>query len=373
MTAPAAFELAAPARVLFGAGRLGEIGTLARELGQHALLVTGRSGERAAAVTGPLAAAGVRWTSFPVPGEPTLATARDGLAAARAAGCDVVIGFGGGSALDAAKAIATLLGNGGDPLDYLEVIGRGQPIARPAAPLIAVPTTAGTGSEVTKNAVLASPEHGAQGQPAQPAHAAAGGAGRSGPAAGAAARGAGLGRPRRAVAAHRAVHVEPGEPGHRCAGARGDPPIRGGAAAGLRRRRRRNADRRRRSRGAGAGQPVRGALSRQRGARRRARLRGAAGRDLRGAARGGLRGAVAGRAARESPGPRRARPRPPRPRPLSAARAPAHRASRRHAGRRCRLGRRALPRAGDPGAGALRADAGGDPRARAPRPASRAA
>src|SRR6185295_8635303 len=65
-----------------------------------------------------------------------------------------------GSALDAAKAIAALLGNGGDPLDYLEVVGRGQPLARPALPFVAVPTTAGTGSEVTKNAVLASPEHG---------------------------------------------------------------------------------------------------------------------------------------------------------------------------------------------------------------------
>ena len=71
-----------------------------------------------------------------------------------------MIGFGGGSALDAAKAIAALTANGGDPLDYLEVVGRGQPLARPSLPFIAVPTTAGTGSEVTKNAVLASPEHG---------------------------------------------------------------------------------------------------------------------------------------------------------------------------------------------------------------------
>ena len=111
-------------------------------------------------MTDALGAAGVRWTPFSVLGEPTLATARDGVAAARKAGCDQVIGLGGGSALDAAKAIATLLTNGGDPLDYVEVIGRGQPIAAPAAPLIAIPTTAGTGSEVTRNAVLASPEDG---------------------------------------------------------------------------------------------------------------------------------------------------------------------------------------------------------------------
>ena len=79
-----------------------------------------------------------------------------GVAAARDAGCDLVIGFGGGSALDAAKAIAALVANGGDPLDYLEVIGAGRPLLRPSLPTIAIPTTAGTGSEVTRNAVLAS-------------------------------------------------------------------------------------------------------------------------------------------------------------------------------------------------------------------------
>ena len=155
-----AFELAAPARIVFGAGSVREVGGIAAGLGGHALLVGGKSGRRAAAVTEPLAAAGVRWTVFSVDGEPTVDTARAGAAAARAGGCDLVIGFGGGSALDAAKAIAALAANDGDPLDYLEVIGRGQPLARASLPLVAIPTTAGTGSEVTKNAVLASPEHG---------------------------------------------------------------------------------------------------------------------------------------------------------------------------------------------------------------------
>jgi alcohol dehydrogenase class IV len=71
----------------------------------------------------------------------------------------LVIGFGGGSALDAGKAIAAMLTNAGDLLDYLEVVGRGMMISQPSAPMIAVPTTAGTGAEVTRNAVLASPEH----------------------------------------------------------------------------------------------------------------------------------------------------------------------------------------------------------------------
>lgn len=81
------------------------------------------------------------------------------MARAEAAGCDLVIGLGGGSVLDTAKAVAALLANGGDPLDYLEVVGRGQPLTRPSLPCIAAPTTAGTGSEVTRNAVLGSPEH----------------------------------------------------------------------------------------------------------------------------------------------------------------------------------------------------------------------
>jgi alcohol dehydrogenase class IV len=156
----AALELAAPTRVVFGAGAAREAGALARELGAHALVVTGRAIDRAGAVTASLAATGVRATTFAVAGEPTVDVARAGVEAARAAGCDLVVALGGGSALDAGKAIAALLGNGGDPLDYLEVVGRGQPLTRPSLPTIAIPTTAGTGSEVTKNAVLAAPTHG---------------------------------------------------------------------------------------------------------------------------------------------------------------------------------------------------------------------
>jgi alcohol dehydrogenase class IV len=95
-----------------------------------------------------------------VTGEPTVELARTGIVAAREHGADVVAAIGGGSVIDTAKSIAMLLGNGGDPLDYLEVVGSGRPITRPAAPCVAVPTTAGTGAEVTANAVLASPDHG---------------------------------------------------------------------------------------------------------------------------------------------------------------------------------------------------------------------
>jgi alcohol dehydrogenase class IV len=96
---------------------------------------------------------------FSVEKEPSLATIQQGVTLARESHCDLVIGFGGGSALDTGKAIAAMLTNEGDLLDYLEVIGRGQALKNPSAPYIAIPTTAGTGAEVTRNAVLYSPEH----------------------------------------------------------------------------------------------------------------------------------------------------------------------------------------------------------------------
>jgi alcohol dehydrogenase class IV len=157
---PVAFELAAPPRIVFGAGSAREVGPIAATLGRAALVVTGKNAARARMVVEPLEAAGLRTALFSVTGEPTVETARAGVAAGQAASCDLVVAFGGGSALDAGKALAALLANGGDPLDYLEVVGRGQPLTRRSLPFIAIPTTAGTGSEVTKNAVLSSPEHG---------------------------------------------------------------------------------------------------------------------------------------------------------------------------------------------------------------------
>ena len=106
-----------------------------------------------------LKSSGVGAVTFSVAGEPELATVERGTALAQAERCELVIGFGGGSALDAAKAIAAMLTNEGGLLDYVEIIGRGQPLTKPSAPFIAIPTTAGTGAEVTRNAVLASPEH----------------------------------------------------------------------------------------------------------------------------------------------------------------------------------------------------------------------
>jgi len=145
-----AFEFATAARVVFGAGTAGQAAAVAAGLGSRALVVTGRDPQRAA-----LAGARVDGAAWIVPGEPTIADVTQGVAFARARGCDVVVAIGGGSAIDAGKAIAALLTNEGELLDYLEVVGRGRTLARAAAPVVAVPTTAGTGSEVTRNAVLA--------------------------------------------------------------------------------------------------------------------------------------------------------------------------------------------------------------------------
>jgi len=151
------FEFATAGRIVFGPGRLREVGPAAREFGRHAFLVTGRDPARAQRLPGLLAAGNTAVTSFALAGEPTTDAVTAAAAQARAAGCDFVIGFGGGSAIDAAKAVAALLTNPGDLLDYLEVVGRAQPLVRLAAPCVAIPTTAGTGAEVTRNAVLASP------------------------------------------------------------------------------------------------------------------------------------------------------------------------------------------------------------------------
>ena len=152
------FDFAAPARIIFGCGTLQRLPSLLRDFGTRALIVTGRNTERAAPVISALEGDGIRASVFSVPHEPTLDRVREGATLARSA--DAVIGIGGGSAIDAAKAIAALAPNSGEPLDYLEVIGRGQPLEHAPLPWIAIPTTAGTGAEVTRNAVLGSPQHG---------------------------------------------------------------------------------------------------------------------------------------------------------------------------------------------------------------------
>jgi alcohol dehydrogenase class IV len=150
------FEFATAGRILVGPGRAADLPGVLAGLGSRVLVVTGANPERHA---GLLADLGGLAVVFPVAAEPTVEVARAAVAAAREHGADVVAAVGGGSVIDTGKAVAMLLGNGGDPLDYLEVVGAGRAITRPAVPCVAVPTTAGTGAEVTANAVLAVPSH----------------------------------------------------------------------------------------------------------------------------------------------------------------------------------------------------------------------
>ena len=151
------FEFATATRIIFGEGAVKQVAQAAKQWGNRVLFVTGHDPDRWKHLRQDLDAIGAHSSTLAVAGEPTVDLVSQGLQQARAEKCDVVIAVGGGSVIDAGKAIAGLLTNSGEVLDYLEVVGKGNPLQKPAAPFIAVPTTAGTGSEVTRNAVLGVP------------------------------------------------------------------------------------------------------------------------------------------------------------------------------------------------------------------------
>ncbi|MBN2269739.1 MAG: iron-containing alcohol dehydrogenase [Sedimentisphaerales bacterium] len=153
------FEFATATRIIFGRGSANEVGQAAASMGKRAFVVTGRSAERAEPLIKRLKASGVESETFSIPGEPTTTIVKQAVGSARQAGSDMVISIGGGSALDTGKAIAAMLTNTGSLEEYLEVVGLGKPITQNPVPHIAIPTTAGTGAEVTRNAVLGVPEH----------------------------------------------------------------------------------------------------------------------------------------------------------------------------------------------------------------------
>jgi alcohol dehydrogenase class IV len=153
------FEFATATRIVFGHGTLREVGPLAADMGRRAFVITGTNMERAAPLLEQSKKQRIEFITFSVPCEPTTTMAFTGAQKAREAKSDLVIGIGGGSVLDTGKVVAALLTNNGELIDYLEVIGGRQELANNAAAYIAVPTTAGTGTEVTRNAVLISPEH----------------------------------------------------------------------------------------------------------------------------------------------------------------------------------------------------------------------
>lgn len=153
------FEIATAGRIVFGDGASSRLGELGRALVPPgpALFVTGRDLARTAALRAAIEAAGFSLHVVSVSGEPTTDDASAAVERARGTRCTSVFAVGGGSAIDLGKAVAALAVHEGEPLDYLEVVGRGRPLTRAPLPFFAAPTTAGTGAEVTKNAVLAVP------------------------------------------------------------------------------------------------------------------------------------------------------------------------------------------------------------------------
>ena len=157
MIAP--FDVLCPTRVTVGAGTALEVRRWSESLGQRVLVVTGTAPTRHAELWSRLQMQGKELHFVSIGHEPTVNDADAAAEVGRAWEADWVLGVGGGSVIDAAKAAACLMRNPGPALDYLEVIGAGRPVERTSVPLVVIPTTAGTGAEVTRNAVLMSPAH----------------------------------------------------------------------------------------------------------------------------------------------------------------------------------------------------------------------
>jgi len=154
------FEFGTASRIVFGQGVVKEVPQLLFEKGKRLLFITGKNSERSVTLLESLKGMKFETFVFTVSSEPTVDVVSTGVQFARENGCDVVAGIGGGSVIDTAKAISAIISNGGELLDYLEVIGAGKTLQKNPLPFLAIPTTAGTGAEVTKNSVLLSPMHG---------------------------------------------------------------------------------------------------------------------------------------------------------------------------------------------------------------------
>jgi len=156
MTLDFSFETAS--QIVFGNNSVNKVPGLVSGMGSKILLVTGKNSDRALKLTDQFPEE-IEVTIFNIESEPTIDVINNGVDIARENKCDVVVGFGGGSVVDGAKAISALVPNKGVLMDYLEVIGLGKPLLKSPLPCIAIPTTAGTGAEVTKNSVIKSLEH----------------------------------------------------------------------------------------------------------------------------------------------------------------------------------------------------------------------
>ena len=152
------FEFITSSRIIFGNGVMTAGIQAAKPFGRKALLLYSQNGAPVDQIKNACTENGISFELFPVDHEPSVELVQEIVEFSRKCMCDFVIAFGGGSVMDAGKAASAMLTNPGDLLDYLEVVGNNLPLTQPAAPCVAIPTTAGTGAEVTRNAVLAVPE-----------------------------------------------------------------------------------------------------------------------------------------------------------------------------------------------------------------------
>lgn len=150
------FEFMTPTKIIFGAGSLQHSLPLIRQIGYSILLVSGRNQQRAHEIVADFQQHHKRYQHVAVSSEPNITMIEETANLARRFKPDAVVAIGGGSVLDTGKALAAIIPNQGSVYDYVEVIGRNVPLKAKPLPFIAIPTTASTGSEVTKNAVLRS-------------------------------------------------------------------------------------------------------------------------------------------------------------------------------------------------------------------------
>jgi alcohol dehydrogenase class IV len=154
------FEFSTASRVMFGVGISDQLPQIVAQLGSRLVLVTGAQPDRFASIVQRIEDNGQRIARFQVPHEPTLDDIERGLDVAREHRSELVVALGGGSVLDAGKAIAGVYHCRAPLSEYFEIIGGSKPLDRAGIPCIAVPTTFGTGAEVTRNAVIDVPTHG---------------------------------------------------------------------------------------------------------------------------------------------------------------------------------------------------------------------
>lgn len=152
------FNFSISHNIIFGAGKITELSKVIETYGKKVLIVRTPLEKNISKVINIIEKANKEWISYTVEHEPTTVTIDDVVKSAREFNTELVIAIGGGSVIDTGKAVSALLANPGQLIDYLEVVGKGLPLQKRSVPLIAIPTTAGTGSEVTRNAVIEVPE-----------------------------------------------------------------------------------------------------------------------------------------------------------------------------------------------------------------------